>query len=67
MATNTYVALDKKTISSPVAYVEFTGIPSTYTDLVIVANGNTDSATTTKLNVGNGSIDTSSNYGWVVL
>lgn len=67
MATNTYVALDKKTITSAVAYVEFTGIPSTYTDLVIVANGNTDAATTTKLNVGNGSIDTNTNYSWTVI
>lgn len=39
MATNTYVALDKKTLVSAVSSVTFTGIPSTYTDLVIVGQG----------------------------
>lgn len=39
MATNTYVALDKKTITSPVAYVDFTSISSAYTDLVLVVQG----------------------------
>jgi len=38
MATNTYVALDKKTIASNVSSVDFTGISGGYTDLVIVAN-----------------------------
>jgi hypothetical protein len=36
MATNTYVALDKKTLLSNVTSVEFTGISSAYTDLVLV-------------------------------
>jgi len=36
MATNTYVALDKKTTTGSVASVEFTGISSAYTDLVLV-------------------------------
>jgi hypothetical protein len=38
MATNTYIALDKKTITSNVSSVDFTGISAGYTDLVIVAN-----------------------------
>lgn len=39
MATNTYVALDKVTISgSSTTSVTFSSIPSTYTDLVIVAS-----------------------------
>jgi hypothetical protein len=67
MATNTYVALDKKTITTAVASVEFTSVPQGYTDLVLVMNGNTDAATTTKLNVGNGTIDTGANYSWTVL
>jgi hypothetical protein len=42
MATNTYVALDKATVSgSTTNTVTFSSIPSTYTDLVIVANGYT--------------------------
>ena len=39
MATNTYVALDKVTVSgSSTTSVTFSSIPSTYTDLVIIAN-----------------------------
>jgi hypothetical protein len=38
MATNTYVALDTKTITSSVASVSFTSIPQTYTDLVLVCS-----------------------------
>lgn len=39
MATNTYVALDKVTVSgSSTTSVTFSSIPSTYTDLVIVAS-----------------------------
>jgi hypothetical protein len=37
MATNTYVALDKKTVGTAVAFVDFTSIPSGYTDLVLIA------------------------------
>lgn len=47
--------------------MEFTSVPQGYTDLVLVMNGNTDAATTTKLNVGNGTIDTGANYSWTVL
>lgn len=38
MATNTYIALDKQTVASPVSSITFTGIDQTYTDLDIVAN-----------------------------
>ena len=38
MATNTYVALDKKTVTSTVSSITFTSIPSTYTDLVIIGS-----------------------------
>jgi hypothetical protein len=46
MPTNTYVALDKKTVTSAVASVEFTSISSAYTDLVVIANiiGTADSS-----------------------
>jgi hypothetical protein len=36
MATNTYVELDKKTVTTAVASVEFTEINQSYTDLVLV-------------------------------
>lgn len=39
MATNTYVALDTKTVTSAVASVTFTSIPQGYTDLRLVARG----------------------------
>lgn len=45
MATNTYVALDKATVSgSSTTTITFNSIPSTYTDLVIVADFATSAA-----------------------
>ena len=47
MSTNTYVALDKVTVSgSSTTYIDFTGLSSAYTDLVIVGNFGTDSNNT---------------------
>ena len=63
----TYVPLAINTVTGSAASYTFTSIPSTYTDLVLVASGLTSTATTTKLNVGNGSIDTGANYSWTVL
>jgi len=62
MATNTYVALDLKTVTSAVSSVTFTSIPSTYTDLVLVCNvigvgANTDENCSIQVNG-----DTASNY-----
>ena len=46
MATNTYVALDKVTVSgTTTTSVTFSSIPQTYTDLVIVVSGNTNNVT----------------------
>jgi len=60
MATNTYIALDKKTVTgSAAASVEFTSIPSTYTDLVVVINGQVSSNVTVSCQI-NG--DTGTNY-----
>jgi hypothetical protein len=65
MATNTYIALDKITVGSAVASVTFSSIPSGYTDLVIVGNlGTTSGSANIALQVGNGSIDTGSNYSF---
>lgn len=61
MATNTYVALDKKTVASAVESVEFTSIPQGYTDLVLVANTQSSSGSTAGFIVQfNG--DTTSSY-----
>lgn len=67
MATNTYVALDTKTVTSAVSSVTFTSIPQGYTDLVIVADISYASLSGGNVGyvfcqVGNGSIDTGSNY-----
>lgn len=64
MATNTYVALDKITVGSNTPSVSFTSIPSTYTDLVLVVNAGMATADVSSLHirVGNGSVDTGSNY-----
>lgn len=65
MATNTYVALDKKTTTGSVASVEFTSIPQGYTDLVLVMEYS--------LSVANDSVfmrfnsDTASNYSNTVI
>ena len=65
MPTNTYVALDKITVGSAVASVTFSSIPSGYTDLVIVGNlGTTSGSANIAMQVGNGSIDTGSNYSF---
>jgi hypothetical protein len=69
MATNTYVALDKITVTgSAVPSITFTGISQGYTDLILVVNGKvTTAADNLKIQVGNGSIDTNSNYSYVYL
>jgi hypothetical protein len=43
MAANTYVALDKKTVTTAVASVEFTSIPATYTDLILIVDAKASS------------------------
>jgi hypothetical protein len=62
MATNTYVAIDTKTITSTVQAVTFTSIPQTYTDLVLVASPKCDGTRDLQIRVGNGTLDTGSNY-----
>ena len=62
MATNTYVALDKVTVGTAVSSVTFSSINQGYTDLVVVANGTINTAGQIRIRVGNGSVDTGSNY-----
>jgi hypothetical protein len=59
MPTNTYVALDKKTLTSTVQSVTFTSIPSTYTDLVLVVTASTNTAVNSFIRI-NG--DNTANY-----
>jgi hypothetical protein len=62
MATNTYVALDKIIIATATPSVTFSAISSAYTDLVILINAKASTVTNTYIRVGNGSVDTGSNY-----
>ena len=63
MATNTYVALDTKTISIAATSIEFTSIPQGYTDLVLSANVTTATdGEGISFQVGNGSVDTTAIY-----
>jgi len=64
MPTNTYVALDTKTIGTAVSSVTFTSIPSGYTDLVMVINGTTASDGSYRFQC-NG--DTATNYSSTLL
>jgi hypothetical protein len=59
MATNTYVALDLKTVTSAISSVTFTSIPSTYTDLQLVVSGTVASNSYLTIRFNN---DTTSTY-----
>ena len=65
---NTYVELDKVTASgTSTTTVNFTNIPSGYTDLVIVVNCGISNADYLNLRAGNGSVNTGSIYSQTVL
>jgi hypothetical protein len=65
MPTNTYVALDKVTVSgTSTTSVTLSSIPATYTDLVLVINAKNDTLTNTEIRF-NG--DTGSNYSNTML
>lgn len=65
MPTSTYVALATQTLGTAVSSVTFSSIPQGYTDLVLVSQL-TGSAANNQINiqVGNGSVDTGSNYSF---
>ena len=64
MPTNTYVALDKVTVSTATPSVTFTGISGAYTDLVVVCNVSTSTNSNLYLRYNN---DATSNYSNTVL
>ena len=66
-AGNTYTAIATNTLGSAAASVTFSSIPSTYTDLVLVISAADSGATNVYLQMGNGSIDTGSNYSHTIL
>lgn len=58
----TYTPIATTTLASNTASYTFTSIPQTYTDLVLVSNLGTATAGPFTMRVGNGSVDTGSNY-----
>ena len=66
MATNTYTALQTQVLGSSASSVTFSSIPQGYTDLVLVAyaNGTGAGFQDISVRVGNGSVDTGTNYSW---
>lgn len=60
--TATYDRITAYTVPSATSSYTFTSIPSTYTDLVLIMSGSKTSASDITLRVGNGSVDTGSNY-----
>jgi hypothetical protein len=61
--TSTYEMIATTTLGSDSGSVTFSSISGSYTDLVLVANfGVTGSGSTFSFQVGNGSVDTGSNY-----
>jgi hypothetical protein len=66
MATNTYVALDKVTVTTATPSITFTGISGAYTDLVVVVSAKSSLTTTTQVQLTFNS-DTATNYSWTRL
>jgi hypothetical protein len=59
----TYVPIASTTLTASATEINFTSVPSTYTDLVLVCNGGMSrSGAAFLMRVGNGSIDTGTNY-----
>lgn len=64
---STYEKIATATLSSATNSVTFSSIPDTYTDLVVVFNGGLNVYDFIYTQVGNGSIDTGSNYSGTLL
>jgi hypothetical protein len=67
MPTATYEPIQSFTTSAATSTITFSSIPSTYTDLEIVAvakGANTASGDYLKMRVGNGSVDSATNYSY---
>jgi hypothetical protein len=63
-AGSTYTPIATTTLGSAASSYTFSSIPSTYTDLILIASGamNTGADSSVNIQVGNGSIDTGTNY-----
>ena len=62
MPGSTYTPIATTTLGSAAATVTFSSISSSYTDIIVVVNAKASTVTNTYMQVGNGSIDSGSNY-----
>ena len=62
MPTSTYEKIDSRTLASATGTIDFTSIPQTYTDIFLITNHFYTATDQIQVRVGNGSIDTGSNY-----
>ena len=63
----TYTPIATITASGSASYVTFTAIPQTYTDLVMVIKATANTGAYMFMQVGNGSVDTGSNYSYTAI
>jgi hypothetical protein len=61
-AGSTYTPIATQTLSSATSNITFTSISSAYTDLILIVVPKTSTGDYLRFRVGNGSIDTTSNY-----
>ena len=64
----TYDPIATTNITSNIQFIEFTSIPQTFTDLIIILTARADSSQyNVRLRVGNNSFDTASNYSYTYI
>ena len=63
----TYFPIATTTLTGAQANVDFNSISGDYTDLVLISDFTTASNTSITIRVGNGSLDTGSNYSYTVI
>ena len=64
---STYEPIATTTLGSAASSYTFTGISGSYTDLILVSALGTDNPCSINLNMGSGSVDTSTNFSWTYL
>ena len=66
-AANTYVPIATTTLGSSASTISFSSIPTTYTDLVYILSGTSSTGAGVYWQVGNGTVDTGTNYSYTEL